>query len=119
MSRYASPVTSHVLDTSLGIPAANVNVELQRLRDSVWVHVHEGRTNADGRVASYLVPEAAVFEAGTYRIVFDTARYFETNGVTEFLYPEVTVTFKVKDPTRHYHIPLLLNPFGYSTYRGS
>uniref|UniRef100_A0AAV1UWQ3 5-hydroxyisourate hydrolase n=1 Tax=Peronospora matthiolae TaxID=2874970 RepID=A0AAV1UWQ3_9STRA len=119
MSCYKSHVTSHILDTSLGRPAANVRVELQHLQDNVWVRVNEGQTDADGRVASHLVPQVSVFEAGTYRIVFDTAQYFEANGVTEFLYPEVTITFNVKDPNQHYHIPLLLNPFGYSTYRGS
>ena len=119
MSCYKSPVTSHILDTSLGRPAAHVRVELQHLQDNVWVRVNEGQTDADGRVARHLVPEVSVFEAGIYRIVFDTAQYFKANGVTEFLYPEVTITFNVKDPTQHYHIPLLLNPFGYSTYRGS
>ncbi|KAG3060263.1 hypothetical protein PI125_g24911 [Phytophthora idaei] len=116
---YKSPVTSHILDTSLGRPAANVRVELQYLRSGEWIRINDGRTNADGRVASHLVPEAARFEAGTYRMVFSTREYFEANGITEFLYPEVTIAFIVKNPTQHYHVPLLLNPFGYSTYRGS
>ena len=115
----ASPVTSHILDTALGRPAANVRVELQILRENAWIRVHSGKTNADGRVAGRLVPEAVVFETGTYRLVFDTAEYFETNGTTEFFYPQVAITFIVNDPTQHYHVPLLLNPFGYSTYRGS
>ncbi|KAG6610842.1 hydroxyisourate hydrolase [Phytophthora cinnamomi] len=117
---YKSPVTSHILDTSLGRPAADVRVELQRLQSSgQWLRVNDGRTNADGRVASPLVPEATPFEAGTYRMVFYTQEYFERNGVSEYFYPEVTIAFIVKDPTQHYHVPLLINPFGYSTYRGS
>ncbi|POM73762.1 Hydroxyisourate hydrolase [Phytophthora palmivora] len=116
---YTSPVTSHILDTSLGRPAANVRVELQQWQNHEWRRVSEGRTNSDGRVSSHLVPQTLQFEAGTYRMVFDTQEYFETNGITEFFYPQVTITFIVKDPSQHYHVPLLLNPFGYSTYRGS
>ncbi|KAG7377538.1 hypothetical protein PHYPSEUDO_011511 [Phytophthora pseudosyringae] len=116
---YTPPVTSHILDTSLGRPAANVRVELQRFLDDQWLRVNDGRTNADGRVASHLVPEAFGFQAGTYRMVFHTGEYFEANGVSDFFYPQVTITFVVKDPAQHYHVPLLLNPFGYSTYRGS
>uniref|UniRef100_H3G634 5-hydroxyisourate hydrolase n=2 Tax=Phytophthora ramorum TaxID=164328 RepID=H3G634_PHYRM len=116
---YASPVTSHVLDTSVGRPAADVRVELQKLQSGVWTRVSEGRTNSDGRVASPLVPRNALFEAATYRMVFYTQEYFETNGVTDFFYPEVTIAFVVNDPSQHYHVPLLLNPFGFSTYRGS
>ncbi|OWY92432.1 Hydroxyisourate hydrolase [Phytophthora megakarya] len=81
---YTSPVTSHILDTSLGRPAANVRVELQQLQSNEWRRVSEGRTNADGRVATHLVPEASVFHAGTYRMVFYTQEYFETNGISEF-----------------------------------
>ncbi|KAF4040905.1 HIUase/Transthyretin family [Phytophthora infestans] len=116
---YTSPVTSHILDTSLGSPAANVRVELQHFRSGEWIRISDARTNADGRVASHLVPETASFEPGTYRMVFYTKEYFAANEVTEFFYPEVTIVFIVKDPTQHYHVPLLLNPFGYSTYRGS
>ncbi|KAK1932334.1 5-hydroxyisourate hydrolase [Phytophthora citrophthora] len=116
---YKSPVTSHILDTSLGRPAADVRVDLQQFVNGKWIRVNEGRTNADGRVSSHLVPESSSFEAGTYRMVFYTQAYFEANGVSEFFYPEVTIAFVVKDPTQHYHVPLLINPFGYSTYRGS
>jgi 5-hydroxyisourate hydrolase len=116
---YKSPVTSHVLDTSLGRPAADVRVELQHFQDGGWVCVNTGATNSDGRVASHLVPESVSFQAGTYRMVFHTKDYFEATGVSEYFYPEVTIAFVVKDPTQHYHVPLLINPFGYSTYRGS
>lgn len=116
---YKSPVTSHVLDTSRGRPAANMQVELQHCQSGHWVTVNTGHTNSDGRVATDLVPQNAEFVPGTYRMVFSTQAYFDATGVTEYFYPEVTIAFVVKDPTQHYHVPLLINPFGYSTYRGS
>lgn len=119
MAAYRSPVTSHVLDTSLGRPAADLRVELQSQEDGVWHSLAVGFTNADGRVASHLVPEGTVFGAGTYRVLFDTKSYFEAQGISEYFYPDVTIAFLVKDPTQHFHVPLLINPFGFSTYRGS
>lgn len=120
MAAYRSPVTSHVLDTSLGRPAANLRIELQSLDDDgVWRTLAVGFTNADGRVASHLVPEGTIFCAGTYRVLFDTKSYFEAQGISEYFYPDVTIAFLVKDPTQHFHVPLLINPFGFSTYRGS
>ncbi|KAG7396358.1 hypothetical protein PHYBOEH_002441 [Phytophthora boehmeriae] len=116
---YKSPVTSHVLDTSRGCPAAHVRVELQFLHHGDWIHVNDGETNDDGRVATDLVPESSTFLSGSYRMVFHTKDYFEANGVFEYFYPEIPIHFLVKDPTQHFHVPLLLNPFGYSTYRGS
>lgn len=116
---YKSPITSHILDTSIGRPAANVRVALQQFHSDQWVHINEGRTNIDGRVESPLVPESVHFRAGAYRLVFFVQEYFEENGIRDFFYPEVIIAFTVKDPTQHYHVPLLLNPFGYSTYRGS
>lgn len=121
MAPYKSPVTSHVLDTSRGVPAANMHVELHALdgANSTWSVVSTGVTNADGRVASALVPEGTLFRPGTYRMVFATQAYFEAHGVTEFFYPSAEITFLVKRVDQHYHVPLLINPFGYSTYRGS
>ncbi|RLN68226.1 hypothetical protein BBJ28_00006048 [Nothophytophthora sp. Chile5] len=116
---YKSPVTSHVLDTSRGCPASNMHIELQHFVNGQWATVNGGRTNSDGRVSGALVPENAAFQPGTYRMVFHTQQYFEASGVTEFFYPEVSIAFLVKDVTQHYHVPLLINPFGYSTYRGS
>lgn len=117
---YKSPITSHVLDTSRGCPAANMQVELQSLdADGQWNVVSGGRTNSDGRVASPLVPEGTQFLPGTFRMVFYTQQYFEANGVSEFFYPSVEIAFIVKRTDQHYHVPLLINPFGYSTYRGS
>jgi 5-hydroxyisourate hydrolase len=82
-----------------------------------WELVGKGTTNADGRIPD-LVAEEITLEAGVYRLIFDTGKYSAAQG-TEGFYPEVTITFRLDDPAQHYHVPLLLNPFGYSTYRGS
>lgn len=119
---YKSPVTSHVLDTSRGCPAANMKIELQALGagdNKTWHVVNGGVTNSDGRAATHLVPEGMHFHPGTYRMVFYTQAYFEANGITEYFYPDVAISFIIKRTDQHYHVPLLINPFGYSTYRGS
>jgi 5-hydroxyisourate hydrolase len=104
-----SGITTHVLDTSRGGPAAGVPVVLERAVDSGWQPVGRGNTDADGRVSDLLETPP---EAGRYRLIFDTGAYSR-------FYPEVTVTFVVEHGQGHYHVPLLLSPFGYSTYRGS
>ena len=107
-------ITTHVLDTSKGLPAAGVRVTLEvRFPDGAWQQLGRGVTDADGRAGSLLHDGAALAEA-VYRLTFDTHGY-----MPEGLYPEVNVTFQVRDAARHYHIPLLLGPFGYTTYRGS
>ncbi|TMW64575.1 hypothetical protein Poli38472_011455 [Pythium oligandrum] len=118
---YKSPITSHVLDTSRGRPAANMRITLQALDASSgqWHQLNHGVTNEDGRVATPLVPEGMAFQPGTYQLVFDTKSYFEQIGVTEYFYPMATITFEIKQVDQHYHVPLLINPFGFSTYRGS
>lgn len=110
-----SQITTHVLDTALGRPAAGVPVRLERLTSDGPATLADTRTNADGRVAD-LGPDRA--GKGTYRLTFDTATYF---GQTEqpCFFPEVTIGFSVTDADQHYHVPLLLSPFSYSTYRGS
>ena len=110
-----SGITTHVLDTSRGCPAAGVPVMLERAVDSVWQPVGHGTTDADGRARDLL---SSAPEAGSYRLSFDTGAYFRAAGEAAF-YPEVSVTFVVADGEEHYHLPLLLSPFGYSTYRGS
>ena len=111
-------ITTHVLDTSLGKPAANVGVTLEQLDSYGAGHViGQSRTNADGR-ARDLIAEGEPLEAGRYRLTFDVGAYF-TETRRESFYPVVTVTFEVGDATQHFHVPLLLSPFGYSTYRGS
>lgn len=110
-----SPITTHILDTALGQPAAGVPVRLDRL-EGEWTTLAEGRTNADGRVADLLEPGRIA--PGTYRMYFDTGTYWADSGSRGF-YPYVEVVFEIVDTEQHYHVPLLLNPFGYSTYRGS
>jgi 5-hydroxyisourate hydrolase len=110
-----SGITTHVLDTSLGSPAAGVPVALEREGSSGWQPVGAGTTDADGRVGDLLT---SVPEEGRYRLTFDTGTYSRALGETPF-YPEVSVTFVVGPDREHYHLPLLLSRFGYSTYRGS
>jgi 5-hydroxyisourate hydrolase len=112
-----SGITTHVLDTSRGRPAAGMGVALERAAAGEWQRVGSGKTSADGRAAN-LAPAGAGIAAGTYRLVFDTGAYFQALGVAGF-YPEVAIVIEVRDPAEHYHVPLLLSPYGYSTYRGS
>ena len=112
-----SGVTTHILDTSLGRPAGGVLVTLEIHVGGAFCEVGRGTTDADGRLRT-LLPAGEPVLAGSYRLTFHTGPYFERNGVAGF-YPEVSVTFLVRDPAQHYHVPLLLNPFGFSTYRGS
>ncbi len=111
-----SPITTHVLDTSLGIPAIGISARLEYSFDEGWQAIASGATNADGRITDWLPPGPAT--AGSYRIEFDTQRYFHQSG-TETFFPKVVIEFAITDTDRHYHVPLLLSPFGYSTYRGS
>jgi len=114
-----SPITTHVLDIALGKPAAGIAVVLEQLGEAdAWTEVGRGTTNADGRVPN-LLPDGAVLTPGSYRLRFATGAYFASCGVRG-LYPEVQVMIQLDAPVRrHYHIPLLLSPYGYSTYRGS
>ena len=113
-----SPITTHVLDLELGRPAADVAVrlEIQRL-DKAWVELASKKTDSDGRVKDLLEPGASL-DAGRYRLTFATGAYFAARDAKTF-YAEIPVEFEITDPTRHHHVPLLLSPFGYSTYRGS
>ncbi len=111
-----STITTHVLDTARGEPARGIAVTLQRLRPEQGAQsLGEGVTDHDGRCKSL---HSGTLQPGTYRLVFDTGSYFRAQNVT-FFYPLVVVLFEVRDATQHYHVPLLLSPFGYSTYRGS
>lgn len=111
-----SPITTHILDTSLGRPAAGVTVELARLEADDASLLATRITNQDGRIPDLL--DAAAFSPGSYRLRFFTRAYFAARGQASF-YPHVDVVFEVASGEAHYHVPLLLNPFGYSTYRGS
>jgi 5-hydroxyisourate hydrolase len=116
-----SAITTHILDTSRGRPAGGVPVVLEIQGSTAATHdwrlLGQGVTDADGRLRELLAP-AAPLTAGIYRLTFDTRAYFRSQN-TESFYPEVTVIFEVREATQHYHVPLLLNPYGYSTYRGS
>jgi 5-hydroxyisourate hydrolase len=106
-------ISTHILDTSLGSPAEAVIVQLQKKEGDHWKDLSQGITNVDGRVAFNCekVP-------GVYRITFKIEDYFKKSG-REWFFMDTPVIFKVVDTQRKYHVPLLLNPFGYSTYRGS
>jgi len=109
-------ITTHVLDTSLGRPAAGVPVTLE-IREGAagWKQLGRATTDADGRLRN-LAPHP--LPAGTYRLTFDTRAYFDLRETASF-YPEVAIVFEVRDAAAKYHVPLLISPYGYSTYRGS
>ena len=111
-----SQLTTHVLDTSVGKPGQNISIRLQIPVNGVWQTIAQGITNADGRIGD-LLPTEKNLAAGNYKLVFDTDSYFAAQKIKGF-YPEVEIQFIIADNT-HYHVPLLINPFGYSTYRGS
>lgn len=113
-----SAITTHVLDTSAGRPAAGIQVTLEaRDEENAWREVGRGPTDSDGRLRDLLPPDF-LLSAGAYRLTFDVKSYFDARGVEGF-YTEVVVSFVVRDAGAHYHVPLLLSPYGYTTYRGS
>lgn len=105
-------ITTHVLDTALGRPASGVAVTLEFRDTEAIIPLVQASTDSDGRA---VLSDGSTLVEGTYRIRFDTGAY---HGDTAF-FPEVTIEFRVTDPAMHHHVPLLLSPFGYSTYRGS
>ena len=111
-----SPITTHILDTHLGKPAQHVPIQLRQLQDGAFVEIASGSTDDDGRISDLLSP--GTIAPGVYQMRFDTEAYHTSLGIAGF-YPEVVVTFEIKATDEHYHIPLLLSPFAYSTYRGS
>ncbi|HMS41572.1 MAG TPA: hydroxyisourate hydrolase [Pyrinomonadaceae bacterium] len=110
-----SAITTHILDISSGFPARGVAVILERQILDGWQIIGEGKTDEDGRLINLF---ASDLQTGNYRLTFDTGKYFASKQIETF-YPQVTIIFSVKDASQHYHVPLLLSPFGYSTYRGS
>ena len=121
-SLAGSPITTHVLDLASGRPASGIVVFLLRKEEGEggWREMGRGVTNADGRAMS-LLPSGGTLSVGTYQLRFDTRSYFKENlsSLSPSFFPEITITFSVTDPAHPHHIPLLLSPFGYSTYRGS
>ena len=110
-------ISTHVLDTSIGRPAAGIRVQLEWRDGDDWRVVASGEANGDGRVPN-LLPEGASIAPGEFRLTFDTRRYFAESS-TATLYPAISIVFEVAAGQTHYHVPLLLSPFGYTTYRGS
>lgn len=113
-----SRITTHVLDLSTGAPAAGIAVTLAIMRGAdQWEVLSTRKTDRDGRIRDFL-PDSHSLQTGTYRLTFDTIPYSETRQTASF-FPSVQIAFAIADPNSHYHVPLLLSPFGYSTYRGS
>ena len=112
-----SAITTHVLDLARGCPAADIAVTLEQEVDGAWRAIGWGRTDPDGRLQA-LLPHDTVIAPGAYRLTFHTRDYFEAGSVPVF-YPSVSVTFNAAPDRRHYHVPLLLGPFGYTTYLGT
>ncbi len=112
-----SQITSHVLDTSRGKPASGISVTLFEDVSGKWNELTQGVTNADGRVSDFLAAER-ILPAGNYRVHFAISDYFSALNEQAF-YPYVDIVFTINSKGEHYHIPLLLSAFGYSTYRGS
>lgn len=112
-----SGITTHVLDTSIGRPAAGVRIRLQTREGSDhFKTIGEGSTDADGRLRTLLGEQP--LRNGSYRLIFDIKAYFAQTD-RETFFPEATITFEITDASQHYHVPLLVSPYGYSTYRGS
>ena len=106
-------ISTHILDTSAGNPAKDVRVSLEKRVDNEWIAVDSNFTNTDGRIV-FNCP----YEKGVYRLLFEIEEYFTKNGQKSF-FLTTPVVFQIEDTARKYHVPLLLNPYGYSTYRGS
>jgi len=112
-----SQITTHVLDTAIGKPAEGIDLTLSRFIDNEWKLLSGGTTNSDGRVGD-LLSDNITLEAGRYKVLFVTEQYFLNQNIKAF-YPYAEIVFDIEGDGQHYHIPLLLSPFGYSTYRGS
>jgi 5-hydroxyisourate hydrolase len=111
-------LSTHVLDATTGRPATGLRVRLERRASDGWSPAGDGQTGADGRLRLPGDAADSGFEPGVYRLTFGSGAYFKAHGSASF-YPEVTVTFEMTAEGGHYHVPLLLSPFAYSTYRGS
>lgn len=113
-----SQITTHVLDTSTGKPASDMEVTLEhKTGEASWRRIASGVTDADGRIKD-LLPSDIELSAGEYKLIFKTGGYFHMRQ-TECFFSQITIVFTVSDVEQHFHVPLLLSPFGYSTYRGT
>ena len=109
-------ISTHVLDVARGGPAVGITVILEMRHASEWSPIGRGTTDSHGRVATFT---DAALVPGTYRLTFDTGTYHRDHGIATPFFPEAKVTFNVRDADERYHVPLVLSPFGYSTYRGT
>lgn len=112
-----SGITTHVLDTAKGKPGEGIKIVLEKRNGDNYDKIGEGVTNSDGRLPGLLSDDYKL-EAGVYRINFDTATYYKNQGQKCF-YPEAAIVFEIEKPEEHFHVPLLISGYGYSTYRGS
>ena len=111
-------ITTHVLDLARGVPGAEVHVTLEhRHANGEWTMVARGQTDPNGRLAN--LTHGLTLGVGRYRLTFDTATYHRAHGIAEPFFPHAQVEFEVHDASQHFHVPLLVSPYGYSTYRGS
>lgn len=117
LAAAANPLSVHVLNLQDGLPSAQVEVTLEKQAGKPWIALAAGTTNADGRIPA-LFPEGERFDKGVYRVTFKTGAWFSARKTDSF-FPEVPVVFVVDGKVPHYHIPLLISPFGFSTYRGN
>ncbi|KAK4877197.1 hypothetical protein RN001_009703 [Aquatica leii] len=116
MASIKPPISTHVLDTCKGVPVSGLQVSLYKLIDGRWTYINEGITNPDGRFTNFL--ERSDFTPGRYKLHYDVDRFFEAKK-QDTLYPFIEIVFDARAPNDHYHVPLLLSPYGYTTYRGS
>ena len=111
-------ITTHILDLSAGKPASGVRVALARLQDGRRTPLGSGVTDSEGRLREIVKGGAGQLDAGIFELTFETGVYFTEKGIKPF-HPRVTVTVEITDAGQHYHVPLLISPYGYTTYRGS
>ena len=111
-----SQLTTHILDTTRGKPAQGIPIVLYRQQDKEWIEKAKGITNTEGRIVDFLSKDV-LLDFGIYKLKFNTREYFDILAIETF-YPYIEIVFEIKT-NDHYHVPLLLNPFGFSTYRGS
>lgn len=112
-----NPLSVHVLSLDTGLPSAHVNVVLEAQQNDKWVEINSGSTDDNGRIEA-LYPENKTLDKGVYRVTFKTGEWFRQKNQRSF-FPEVPVVFVIDGSLPHYHIPLLISPYGYSTYRGN
>lgn len=112
-----NPLSVHVLNLESGLPSSNVNVTLEAQQGEKWVQINQGKTDENGRITA-LYPDQKPLDKGVYRVTFKTGEWFRQHNERSF-FPEVPVVFVIDGTVDHYHIPLLISPYGYSTYRGN